>query len=540
MQMYSKIFRISHFLAALFVVATGLSAQAFADEAEESAYRKHPRADLAEKIAKHYLGAGALATGMNWAERAVRSPGANAAQQNWLAKLRQDCRWALSDQGYGLLSASVHPAHAIVVVDGRELFPIGPNHAIWLKEGSYTIDAVAADHLPVSQVISTARGERRTVDLQLKITRPPVLRLIVKPEAEVRIDGAYVGLSGKEKFVVSVGSHLLELREKGFRNWLHEITLNAGEDKVLQITLAPMQENVVSTHKASVVERPILATETEESADGHRMQAVPQGSPLDKKVGRKDGSQTPPSDAPKPGPAAEQAPEQTAQADARPEEVVSTPDPTATENAPSKGWSNGAKGGIYGAIGLISIGAGAYLSLNAVQTVNGLNATATPGKTYVADYAAAQQGSFVGYGTLGLGVAGLGLGGYYLFARDGLSRRGKGIALSGLGAAVAGGAAYWALLAVAEAESANKLQFSNRDYALRYDAASNNHLIGLGIAAAGGLIAAGGVYLALTGGGSSAQNDAVPNGGHGSQLATWSVMPWVSAQASGATLSASW
>lgn len=537
--MYWKFIRILHFFCAVLIAMSVLSAHAFADNADESAYLKHPRADLAEKIAKHYLAAGSLATGVNWAERAVRSPGATAAQQNWLAKLSQDSRWALSDQGYGLLKVSIRPAHAVVVVDGRELFPIGPNHAIWLKEGSYTIDAVAPDHLPVSQVVSTARGERRSVDLQLKITRAPVLHLLVKPEAEVRIDGAYVGLSGKEKFVVAIGSHLLELREKGYKNWLHEITLAAGEDKVLQITMEPMQEAVVATHKASVVDRPILATETEESADGHRMQAVPKGSPLDKKMGRKDGSQAPPSDAPKPGPAAEPGPEQTAQVDAKPEEVVSTPDPTA-DSTPSKGWSNGAKGGIYGAIGLISMGAGAYLTLNAVQTANNLNAAATPGKTYTADYAAAQQASFVGYGTMGLGVAGLGLGGYYLFARDGLSRRGKGIALTGLGAAVAGGAAYWTLLAVNEAEAANKLQFSNRDYALRYDAASNNHLIGLGIAAAGGLIVASGIYLALTGGGSSAQNDAVPAGAPSKQLANWSVIPWVSPEASGAVLSGTW
>lgn len=538
--MHWKFIRILPLWSVLLLVSSVLSSRAFADETQEAAYRAHPRAELAEKIAKHYLEKGALAAGVNWAERTVRSPGATTAHQNWLSKLHQDSRWALSDQGYGLLNVSVRPAHAIVVIDGSELWPIGPNHAIWLKEGSYTVDAAAADHAAVSQVVSTARGEKRSVDLQLKITRPPVLHLHVRPEAEVRLDGVYVGLSSKGKFVVAIGTHLLELREKGYKNWLHEITLVAGEDKVLQINMEPVQEAEVSTHKASVVERPILATETEEAADGHRFQGAPKGSPLDKKMGRKDGSQAPPGDAPKPGPAAEQSPEQTAQVEAKPEEVVSAPDTPPAESTPGKAWSNGAKGGIYGAIGLISLGAGAYLTLNAVQTVNGLNATATPAKTYSADYAAAQQASFVGYGTMGLGVAGLGLGSYYLFARDGLSRRGKGIALTGVGAVVAGGAAYWMLLAIAEADAANKLQFNDRDYAVRYDAASNNHLIGIGIAAAGGLIAASGLYLALTGGGSSAQNHAVPADAPSTQLATWSVLPWVSAEVSGALLSARW
>lgn len=522
-----------------------------AEDPAEEQYRHRPQADLAASIGKKALEAGQLARGMNWLERAARSPGANWQHQALVTKMRGELKWRLADAGIGMVQIGVHPPGAAVEVDGVEILPRGAVHVLWLKEGGHTVAAESPpDYGAISQTFSTRRGEKVGVDLHCPLTRAPALLVYVKQDAEVWIDNGFAGRASKHRFVLAPGTHLVELREPGYISWVHELSFAIGEDKRFDVDLEKVGADTSHRHQASQVDRPLLPTELEERGDHRDLSARPDvDSPLEHGRQRPDVDRTSGGGATgATGRKIERVPDEvrgTAEPmQARADPVMPPPgaDVSRTEepSAPGTPWKHTTKGWMFTTVGIAAAGTGvalAVLGAQAAEKANEDRTTLGDDAAYHAAYDKGQQQSQIGYAAAGVGAVGLGVGAYYLLGDGGLSRKGKGWLLTGLGAAAAGVATWLVLDARSVATQANELKLPDPDYDRRFDTAERNVKIGQATAAGGVALIGAGLYLAFTGGGTSA---AVSEPEQPAVARRWQLVPWLSARTGGGTLALGW
>ena len=530
----------------LSLLVTPAQAAAQPDPAEEQ-YRHRPNAELAAQLGRKALEAGQLARGMNWLERSIRSPGANWQHQSYLGKMQTELKWRLSDAGYGAVQISVHPPKATVQVDGIELPLRGAVHVLWLKEGGHIVDAEAMpDHGPVSQAISARRSERVRVNLTCPLTRAPVLLLHCKQDAEVWLDGAFVGRANKRRFVTTPGTHLVELREPGFNSWVHELSFSIGEEKRFDIDLEREGTDLNKRRQASQVDRPLLPIEVEERGDNRDLGTAPQfdsplergkmrpdvdrgnGPPLEEK-GRKNFGKLPEAG----GREASAGPERSASRE--PVADAGNVSSGTETSSPSTPWQRTTKGWLFAGTGIAALGSGvalAVLGAQAAEAANQDRSTLGDDDEYLAAFNQGKQQTQIGYAAAGVGAVGLGVGAYYLLGDGGLSRKGKGGLLIGLGA-VAEGVAAWLLLdAMSTAKTANRLSLPDVDYPRRYETAEREANVAYGVMAGGAVLAGAGLYLALTGGSSVAALEETTE-------RKWAVVPWLG-KGAGGVLSWGW
>lgn len=538
-------------LCVALLLACTLARPALAEDANEIQYRRRPSADLALALGRKALAAGQLARAMNWLERAVRSPGATSQHQAALSRTHKELRWQLVDEGYGTAQITVRPAHAVVRVDGMELLPHVATHVVWLQQGSHTVEADAPpDYGSVNSAVSVRRGERQSVDLSCALVRPPVLLAIIKPEAEVWIDNAFVGMSGKGRFGVAPGSHMVELRAEGCMSWAHSLTFAVGEDKRLELALAREPSDGFNRRQASQVDRQLLPSELSERGDDRDLGVRPEvDSPLEK------GWKSRPDVVRGGGPQAQGDDKRLANTktggDTRntmDSVRAAPPQATVSSSAGADPVSEGpvartTKGWLWMGLGLASAGAGvgmAVLGTQAAELANEDRNTLRKPDAYAAAWNAATQQTYIGYGAAAVGGASMLAGSYYLFGDGGLSRKGKGWLLTGLGVA-AGGVAGWLIWDAREmASHANTFKRPDPDYDRQFDTAQREATIGYAAAGLGGALTATGLYLALTGSGSSrvASSDAPSQ--RVATLPRWQFAPWLSGHASGGTLALGW
>lgn len=524
----------------LFLIAAPASA-----DPDEDRYRAAPNAALAEQIARKHLANGHRARAMNWAERAVRTPGGSAALHAWVSRLRNELKWQLGDDGFGLVAVNVKPGTATVTVNGKDLLPHGVNHIVWLSEGTHSVSASAPDHAMVEQLVSAARGEKRTVDLVLPLTRLPVLELTVEPDCEVWVDGFFVGRSSKKRFKLKDGPHLLELRLEKYLSWVQQLVFGLGEVKSFAITLAKAQMDVPEGPRGSNVDRPVMPSETEETAERSRLGERPDvASPLDrlgtrpKSDGRDAQGKLPDRSTRRftatPGAGRDEAgAAEPDRSDAGSGPASAIQDPrvtTGAPDAPSTPWKATTKGWMSSTVGLAAIAAGVGMAVVSAKDAETANQLPRGSKAYQATYDKAATGVFTGYVTAGGGALFLGVGAAYLFGKNGLGRTGKGVLLTTVGTLAGGAAAFLLLDASALATDANKLPLRHVDYNRRFDLAEKNTLLGYGTAGVATALVGTGLYLAMTKSGSSASHEGAPT-----RLA---VVPWL--QGPGVSVALGW
>jgi hypothetical protein len=523
-----------------------------AEDPTEEQYRHKPNADLAAAIGKKALDAGQLARGMNWLERAARSPGATWQHQALVTKMRGELKWRLADAGFGMVQIGVHPPTASVQVDGQDVLPRGAVHVLWLKEGGHTVDAeLPPDYGSISQTFAARRGEKVGLDLRCPLTRAPALLIYAKQDAEVWIDNGFVGRASKRRFVLTPGVHLVELREPGYESWVHELSFAIGEDKRFDIELEKTGADTSHRHQASQVDRPLLPSELEERGDHRDLSARPDvDSPLERGgKQRPDVERSSASGGSPGGRKIERLPEPSGggmrERGDSPGESAAPPDSgvhSAEEpSAPGTPWKRTTKGWIFTSMGLAAAGAGvglAVLGAQAAEQANEDRSTLGDDTAYHAAFDKGSQQTTIGYAAAGVGAVSLGVGAYYLLGEGGLSRKGKGWLLTGLGVA-AGGVATWLILdAVHTATTANDLSLPDGDYPRRFDTAERNVKIGYATAAGGAALVGAGLYLALTGGSASAAW--LPESERPVIARHWQLIPWLSAQTGGGTLALGW
>nr|VFK34955.1 MAG: Formylglycine-generating enzyme, required for sulfatase activity, contains SUMF1/FGE domain [Candidatus Kentron sp. MB]VFK77064.1 MAG: Formylglycine-generating enzyme, required for sulfatase activity, contains SUMF1/FGE domain [Candidatus Kentron sp. MB] len=139
------------------------------------------------------------------------------------------------------LWVNANPPQAMVTLDGK---PIHSPHT--LKAGQYTIRVSKPGYQPFEQRITLSAAEEKT--LQTTLTPKPA-RLIVRSNisgSTVTIDGKAVGLSGPEAHQLTFGKHTIQVSKPGYEPFEQRITLSAGEEKTLQITLIPKPAGLIS------------------------------------------------------------------------------------------------------------------------------------------------------------------------------------------------------------------------------------------------------------------------------------------------------
>lgn len=541
---------------ALALLAQLWGANVWAADPREEEFRRHPSAALASELAAKAFDSHQLAKGMNWLERAVRSPGAGAKQSADLTKKRNDLKWDLADAGIGMLQISVQPGHAQVMVDGKELLPRAASQAVWLNEGGHLVDADAApDYSHVSQVVPVRRGERVDVSLRCPLIRPPTLTLEVQPQAEVWIDNTYQGSSDKRRFTVSAGAHLVTVKRNTFYPWVREVPLAIGQDLTIVVQLEPINTQNIRSRQASQVDRELLPSEVDEKGDSRNLAGRPNvDSPLEKGQKRTNvqvehGNADTKSGGRKIERVADANPSAMDRDDS-PQPIVptsvSTSSSASSSSGPATPWSNRTKGWLWTGTGIALAGAGVALSLRGISAAYTANADLTTlgSSDYQSTWDAAAQQTRLGYIGLGAGAVATAVGTAYLFSNGGLSRAGKGGWLSTVGVC-AGGVAGWMLYnARALAQTANDGSLPGRLADGQYAAAQTQAKIAYGAAGVSGALVLGGVWLIATSSGSrSAQ--AEPTSGQDTQsesavAAQWHIVPWTTGSGSGAVLQHAW
>jgi hypothetical protein len=524
-------------LASLLVCAGALpSLPAQADVAGEAEYRTAPNAAAAEKAARAWLAKGNLGRAINWVERMVRSPGATAAQQSWAAKVRADLRWQLVDLGLGPLAISVIPSSAEVSIDGKDLLPRTGNYLVWLQEGSHQLLIAAEDHAPLEQLVAVVRGEKRSVEARLTLTRPPKIKLQVTPLANLWIDGKALGSTGRDHVTVTPGPHLVELRAAGHRPWIGSLDLVPGQVHVLQIQLEPdVADGAMPGRTASDVRRPVTAQEkvegAERSPDMTREPdvATPSGPARGKMPA--SGAKAEPENRQGSPTAAPSEPNGGEGPAAAPEAQATLVDQPA---APSEPWSDTTKGWLLGGAGLGLAAGGAVYAILASQDAEAANRGPYGDPGYREAYEGAANRAFVGYGVAGAGALISGWGSYYLFGNQGLSRSGRGWLLTATGLATAGAGGWLASIAAETLSSAADFSSRHPEYDRRVALGERDLLISYGVAGAGVVLVGAGIWQWL---GSSSPALARVPGDTGSH---WALMPQVSPGHSGAIFTAWW
>ncbi len=517
-----------------------------ADEPAEAAWKAAPSADAAEQAARAALDKGQLARGLNWIERMVRSPGLRPAQTAWAAKMRADLKWKAVDAGFGQLQVTVVPSQAHVTVDGKQLLPVGGNHMVWLSEGGHQVVATAPEHGNFDQFVNVVRGEKREIDIHLPLTRAPVLILEVRPACDVYVDQVRMGSSSKSRFTVTPGPHLVELRLDGFVNYIATLHFVMGEEKRLGVQLVKRGDEGPSGPKVSDVDRPILDSERQDHGEtGPDLAAGPQvESPISgRKTQRVSVDRQPKATTGGPDHPVVGGPGASGSSGAEAPGGGSGPGDysgSVAADGPSQPWSASTKGWMLAGPGLLALAGGAYYALSSARAAENVNETLAYGDSgYDAAYEKQQQNTYVGYAAMGAGAVLTGWGSYYLLAKGGLSRTGRGALAAGVGAAALGAAAYVFLGAQTTLNSTADLPANHPEIDRRIAVAQSNATVAYGLGGAGALVASLGVYWLVTGGSSSSVQAELPSQ-TASSTSHFTLIPQVSTGFSGASLRLAW
>ena len=507
-------------------------------------FNKLPRAPLAWQLSDHFLAEGQLGKAMNWAERALASPGlTNRIQRNVLRR-RQALRWDLRDAGFGMFKVTLKPPHAWLSIDGKRMVPRRSQYELWLPEGSHQLDVVAKDYGPESRIISASRGEAREMGVAMQLVRPPELRIEILPlNAEVWSNRQFLGFANRRMFRLTPGPQVVEVRAMGYKQWMQTYHMRAGDRHVLKLKMEKHDVEGLRLRIASDVKRKLTPLElANRGGRNSRLGRVREGAAarsgptIGMRSGAEDAGFAAPVGA---GPGAKAGLSgggSAGQLDAEDDEDEFSEGGADVTLSGGSGGGSVLKGMLWSGLGLALAGGGVGLSLYSVSGARQLHKRSLGYSGYDEWYDKYKRDAWVGYGISAIGGVSLVVGGMYLFGDKGLSRSGKGWLVTTMGALAGGLGGYLMLDAVAEADAANALPQNDRNYQPNFDGAQQTWWTGLATASAGGALALVGLYVAF----SDSSRSADASGVSPSPWRDVAFTPAVSPDALGAVMTMSW
>ncbi len=140
------------------------------------------------------------------------------------------------DTGQILVSG---PPGAPIFVDGQ---PAGttPTVVEGVAVGPHTVEIRAPGQQPYSQQVTILAGQRATVTMPT--AGGSVLRVIATaPNAVISIDGEVIGPSPAVREGLAAGEHIVEARAEGYEPARQTVQVEAGQQRVVSLDLAPVQ-----------------------------------------------------------------------------------------------------------------------------------------------------------------------------------------------------------------------------------------------------------------------------------------------------------
>ncbi len=133
---------------------------------------------------------------------------------------------------------------AQVVLDGD---PIGvvPADAPEVAPGSHIVEVMAPGHRPGRRDVTVEAGRREVVRIELEALPQEAPRASLRvvspvPNAQVFLDGQLAGNAPLAKDDLSVGTHYVTVQAPGYRDWVRNVTLEAGASVELAAELVPV------------------------------------------------------------------------------------------------------------------------------------------------------------------------------------------------------------------------------------------------------------------------------------------------------------
>ena len=459
---------------------------AWADD--EAEFLRKPTPALAERVAKAALAKNQYAKAMNWAERIVQLPGVTGEQQNWVARLRNDLKWRLPDAGVAPVVLHITPAKADVLIDGVHVPHHASTHTLWLPEGAHALEVIAADYATATLTIASRVGERSQYDVELDATKVPELIFHVTPEADIFLNGARLGTTGKIRYVQPSGGYKVELRAAGYETWAQEFELRPGQVKHVDVQLKSTKPPVdpAKERRAHQIDRPLLPSELAEGAERHKF-TVETGSQLDRALGaRAAADAASPEHQRKARESVAKSAEQPRVVDAEKFEqsdAMARDDRASEKAAPLPDTLREVEKYVADATKRHA----EPLDLAPNKAKAGDDPKPTPEKDTAKRAPVDDEPDAYAHVEAPPG--------------PGLSRTAKGWIFGGTGAAILGAGLAWAYLGTLDAEAANQEKRGSKTYADDYAAAAQQTYVGYGVAGVGAVgVGVGAYYLFSEGG----------------------------------------
>ncbi|ACS33301.1 PEGA domain-containing protein [Thermococcus gammatolerans] len=137
----------------------------------------------------------------------------------------------------GTLEISSSPSGAKVYINGtyKGVTPL----TLTMEPDTYVVTLVKEGYKEYSKTVVVYPGGTTEVYAFLEIA-PALLKVESNPsEAEVYIDGTYIGVTPVGNYELQPGTYKVKLVKYGYQNYTTTITLKAGENRTLKVTLTP-------------------------------------------------------------------------------------------------------------------------------------------------------------------------------------------------------------------------------------------------------------------------------------------------------------
>jgi len=141
---------------------------------------------------------------------------------------------------FGTLTVTSSPSGALITIDGGK-----GQQAPWIysdiRAGSHIVRAFLSGYQPYLTIVSVPPGGTITVDATLApLSEIGVLQVKSSPGgADIYIDGFYSGATAATIGNLAAGSHIVQLRLAGYREWITTIDIRANVVTFVDAALEP-------------------------------------------------------------------------------------------------------------------------------------------------------------------------------------------------------------------------------------------------------------------------------------------------------------